>query len=58
MKNVWEDYVQGFDSMRGLFQKERAGRRNTGGDKQFRAMIAGEETRTEAKETRVGKGCL
>ena len=43
VEKVWEDYVQGFDSTRGLFWNERAGQRNTRRNEQFRAGITGKK---------------
>ena len=43
VEKVWEDYVQGLDSTRGLFRKERVGRRNTKENKQFRDGLWGKK---------------
>ena len=43
VEKVWEDYVRGLDSTRGLFRKERVGWRNTKENKQFRAGLLGKK---------------
>ena len=46
----WEDYVQGFNSARGLFRKERVGQRNTRGNKQLWAGIAGKKQELQRRK--------
>ena len=43
VEKVWGDYLQGLDSTRGLFRRERVGRRNTKENKQFRDGLLGKK---------------
>ena len=39
VERVWEEYVQGFHSTRGLFRRGVASKRKSKGDKEFRGMV-------------------